>query len=295
MAFFMEAQPSAAPNKSKSSRIQAGALYVVATPIGNLGDMTFRAVEVLRAVQAIACEDTRVSRKLLQHFDIHTSSFSYNDHNGEQVRPKLIARLLAGDAIALVSDAGTPLISDPGYKLVAQLRALSIPVIPVPGASSVTAALSVCGLPTDQFHFAGFLPSKAKARADAIARLAQMDGSLVLLESPRRLDEVLPALYEGLGNREAVLAREITKLHEEITRGHLADLAAHYATAEAPKGELVIVIAPAEKSAPDASDVDALLREALAHLPVKEAAAQVARQTGLGRSELYQRALALKS
>ncbi len=291
----MESQPSAADSKSKSSRMVGGALYVVATPIGNLGDMTYRAVEVLKAVQAIACEDTRVTRKLLQHFDIHTPSFSYNDHNGAQVRPKLIAKLQAGEMIALVSDAGTPLISDPGYKLVSELRSLHIPVISIPGASSVTAALSVCGLPTDQFHFAGFLPSKAQARASAIARLAQMDGSLVLLESPRRLDACLPALLAGLGNREVVLAREITKLHEEIKSGMLADLAAHYATAPAPKGELVIVIAPAEKSAPAADDIDALLRAALAQYPVKEAAAQVAAQTGLGRSELYQRALALKS
>lgn len=291
MACFMGSQLTTQQDKSKSP--SGGVLYVVATPIGNLGDMTFRAVETLKSVSLIACEDTRVTAKLLQHFDIKTPTLSYNDHNGARQRPKLIEALLRGESVALVSDAGTPLISDPGYKLVTDVQAQGVTVCPIPGASSVMAALSACGLPTDQFHFSGFLPTKSGARTQLLTTLAQVPGSLVFFESAKRLHPTLLDLHEMLGNRDAAIARELTKRFEEFRRAPLLELAQSYTDVDV-KGEVVIVVAPGQTATWQAEDVDRLLTEAMHTLSTKDAADQVAKTTGLSRSDLYQRALQLK-
>ena len=291
MACFMGSQLTTQQDKSKSP--SGGVLYIVATPIGNLGDMTFRAVETLKSVALIACEDTRVTATLLHHFDIRTPTLSYNDHNGARQRPRIIDALAQGESVALVSDAGTPLISDPGYKLVTEVRALGFDVCPIPGASSVMAALCACGLPTDQFHFSGFLPTKTGARTQMIASLAAIPGSLVLFESARRLHQTLIELHQGLGDSDAVIARELTKRFEEFRRAPLQALIASYADTEV-KGEVVIVIAPGDKPAWADADIDQLLVNAMHTQSTKEAAASVAKETGLSRSELYQRALQLK-
>ena len=283
-----------AKNSQTDKTALAPGLYVVATPIGNLSDMTLRAADVLGAADLVACEDTRVSAKLFAHLGIKPKTTSYHDHNADDKRPHLLGELQAGKIVALISDAGTPLISDPGYKLVREALALGIRVIPIPGVSSVTAALCASGLPTDRFFFAGFLPPKAAARAKAIAELAAIPATLVLFESTRRLADALAALADGLGLREAVIARELTKLHEELRRGTLAELATHYEVAGAPKGEAVIVISPPPTAVACDADTDSLLREALHVLSVKDAAAHVAKVTGLPRQELYSRALALK-
>lgn len=280
---------------SKNSQIIAPGLYIVATPIGNLGDITLRALEVLRGADLIACEDTRVSGKLLAHFGIKARTTSYHDHNSDKKRPELIAELQKGKIVALISDAGTPLISDPGYKLVREVNALGIKVFPIPGASSVVSALSVCGLPTDRFLFSGFLSNKAQARDKEIAELANIPATLVLFESVHRLKATLAALANGLGEREAVIARELTKLHEELRRGTLQQLAKHYENAPEPKGEVVIVIAPPVKKAASAADTELLLRDALRSLSVKDASTEVAKLTGLPRQEIYALALRLKS
>lgn len=287
----MGSQLTTQQDKSKSP--SGGVLYIVATPIGNLGDMTFRAVETLKSVSLVACEDTRVTATLLYHFGIHTPTISYNDHNGSKQRPKLMEALTRGESIALVSDAGTPLISDPGYKLVTDVRAEGFAVCPIPGASSVITALCAAGLPTDQFHFAGFLPPKVGARKQMLAALAPIAGSLVFFESAKRIHATLVDLYAGLGNRDAVIARELTKRFEEFRRGTLQELIASYDGAEV-KGEIVIVVGPGQAVVWEQQDVDALLLEAMRTHSTKEAAAGVAQTTGLSRSDLYQRALQLK-
>lgn len=269
-------------------------LYIVATPVGNLGDITLRALEVLKSVSLIACEDTRVTGKLLAHFGIKARTVSYHDHNENEKCPELIAALEEGRLVALVSDAGTPLISDPGYRLAREAAKRGIRVIPIPGASSVMAALSASGLPTDRFFFAGFLPPKAGARENAIEELRSIPATLVIFESVHRLPDSMAALAEGLGGREATVARELTKLYEEFRRGTLTELAAYYAEAGEPKGEVVIVIAPPEKETFTAADIDALLRKALETFSVKDAAAHVGKATGIPRQQLYARALALK-
>lgn len=270
-------------------------LYIVATPIGNLGDITIRALETLKAAHLVACEDTRVTGKLMSHFGIKAKLVAYHDHNAERARPQIMEALAGGQVVALVSDAGTPLISDPGYKLVQEAVAQGIRVVPIPGASSVLSALCVSGLPTDRFLFAGFLPSKAVARAKTIAELAAIPATLVLFESTRRLADTTAALAEQMGERQAMVGRELTKLFEETRRGTLMELAAHYAGAPAPKGEAVIVVAPpGEAAAPEAQTIDELLEAALATHSVKDAAAQVAALTGQPRQSLYARALELK-
>lgn len=270
-------------------------LYLVATPIGNLGDITLRALEVLKGADIIACEDTRVTGKLLSHFGINAKTVSYHEHNAEQMRPRLLEDLEAGRVVALVSDAGTPLISDPGYKLVKEVSGLGMRVVPIPGASSVMAALCASGLPTNRFLFAGFLPAKEGARRKAIAELATVDATIVLFESARRLPEALAELAEIMPGREAAMAREITKLFEEFRRAPLEELAAHYAKEGEPKGEVVLVISPPEKTeALYNDDVEAMLKDALKEMSVKDAAAKIAKETGLPRTELYTHALALK-
>jgi 16S rRNA (cytidine1402-2'-O)-methyltransferase len=273
----------------------AGGLHLVATPIGNLRDITLRALEVLASADVIACEDTRVTRKLLDHYCIATLLTPYHEHNAAAARPKLLARLAAGQAIALVSDAGTPLISDPGFKLVRAAREAGHQVTALPGASATLAALVVAGLPTDRFFFEGFLPAKEGQRRARIAELARIPASLVLFETGPRLARALSDLAAGLGAREAAICRELTKLYEEVRRGELAVLARDYANEPLPRGEIVIVIAPpaAGSGALDADALDAMLRRALGRASVKDAVAEVAAATGQSRREVYQRALAL--
>jgi 16S rRNA (cytidine1402-2'-O)-methyltransferase len=277
-----------------AARALAGGLYVVATPIGNLGDITLRALEVLAAADVIACEDTRVTRTLLDRYGIATPLTPYHDHNAAMARPKLLARLAAGEAVALVSDAGTPLISDPGYKLVGAVRDAGHAVTAIPGASAVLAALASAGLPTDRFLFAGFLPPKPGARRTRIAELAAIPATLVLFESGPRLAAALADLAAGLGERTAAICRELTKLHEDVRRGDLAALARAYAAAPAPRGEIVLVIGPPAAAAPDPADVDAMLRAALARVSLKDAVQEVAATAAVSRRELYQRALAIE-
>ncbi|MBA3896568.1 MAG: 16S rRNA (cytidine(1402)-2'-O)-methyltransferase [Sphingomonadaceae bacterium] len=269
-------------------------LYIVATPIGNLGDLSSRAAAVLAQADLIAAEDSRVTAKLLRHIGVKRRVIAYHDHVGEGVRDALVARM-AMEAVALVSDAGTPLISDPGYKLVRGARAAGIEVVTVPGPCAAVAALTLAGLPTDRFLFAGFLPSKAKGRGKAIAELAGVRATLVLYESGPRLAVALAALAEGLGDREVAVAREMTKLHEECVTGTLSALAARYADAP-PKGEIVIVVAPPGETGPaSAEDGDKALAEAMTRLSPGRAASEVAKATGLDRRTLYARALALKA
>jgi 16S rRNA (cytidine1402-2'-O)-methyltransferase len=273
----------------------APGLHLVATPIGNLRDITLRALEVLAAADLIACEDTRVTRKLLDHYGIATPLTPYHDHNAAEARPRILARLAQGAAIALVSDAGTPLVSDPGYKLVRAAREAGAAVTTLPGASAVLAALAVAALPTDRFFFEGFLPAKEGQRRNRIAELARIPATLVLFESGPRVGAALTDLAAGLGAREAALCRELTKQHEEVRRGALTELARDYAEEEAEtRGEFVLVIAPpAAQSEIAADDLDTLLRQALARVSLKEAVAEVASVTGRPRREVYQRALAL--
>lgn len=269
-------------------------LYIVATPIGNLQDLTPRAAAVLAAAHVIAAEDTRVTAKLLAHLGLKKPMQPYHDHSAEHVRPALVARA-AHEIVALVSDAGTPLISDPGYKLVRDCRAAGINVTTLPGPCAAIAALTLAGLPTDRFLFAGFLPAKAQARQSAIAELATIRATLILYESGPRLAASLQSLCEGLGPRPAAIAREISKYYEETITGTLPELAA--AIAERPrKGEIVIIIGPpAEAEAPSAETLDAALRAALAETTLKTAVATVTASLSLPRALVYARALELKA
>ncbi len=268
-------------------------LYIVATPIGNLSDLSPRAGAILSSADAIACEDSRVTAKLLNHLGVKRPMIPYHDHSAPHVREGLIARMTT-ESIALVSDAGTPLISDPGYKLVRDARAAGIAVTTIPGPSAAIAALTLAGLPTDRFLFVGFLPNKTKARTDAIAEVAGVRATLLFYESGPRLSTTLTALSEGLSDREAGVAREISKRFEECVTGTLSSLAARYAD-HPPKGEIVIVVAPpGEAPPPAAEDADAALAEALTRLPPAKAAGEVAKAFGLDRKTLYARAMAMK-
>ncbi len=271
-----------------------GGLYLVATPIGNLSDISLRALELLAAADIIACEDTRVTRKLTERYGIATALIPYHEHNAAEARPKILARLAAGQAVALVSDAGTPLISDPGYKLVRAACEAGHAVTALPGASAVLAALSVAGLPTDRFFFEGFLPPKQTARQKRIATLATIPATLVLFESGPRLASALADLAAGLGPRPAAICRELTKLHEEIRRGDLTGLAGDYAAGREIRGEIVIVVAPPADEETQAGDLDEMLRRALARVSVKDAVGEVALATGRPRREVYRRALELE-
>jgi 16S rRNA (cytidine1402-2'-O)-methyltransferase len=265
-------------------------LHIVATPIGNLGDLSPRAAETLRDADRILAEDTRVTAKLLAHIGAKVPMSRYDDHSSDVERERIVSQL-GEQAIALVSDAGTPLISDPGYKLVRAVRSAGHAVHTVPGPSAAIAALTLAGLPTDRFLFLGFLPAKAKARSEAIAEVAKIRATLVFYESGPRLGATLAALAEQLGARDAAIAREISKLHEECVTGSLPDLAERYREI-APKGEIVIVIGPPTQSA-EASDeeLDAALDEALARLSPSRAAAEVAESLGVPRKRAYARAL----
>ena len=267
-------------------------LYIVATPIGNLSDLTARAAATLRGADLILAEDKRVTAKLLAHVEATAPMAVYHDHSSEAERDRILARL-GSEAVALVSDAGTPLISDPGYKLVRAARAAGHAVHTIPGACAAIAALTLAGLPTDRFLFAGFLPAKAKARGDAIAELGTIRASLVFYESGPRLGEALAALANGLGARDGAVIREISKLHEETVTGTLAELAARYADAP-PKGEIVIVVGPpGEADAASDAALDAALAEALETLTPSRAAAEVAAALNIPRKRAYARALAI--
>ncbi|MCW0199526.1 16S rRNA (cytidine(1402)-2'-O)-methyltransferase [Sphingopyxis sp.] len=270
-------------------------LYIVATPIGNLGDISARAAATLASADVIAAEDTRVTAKLLSHLGLRVPMTPYHDHSDERARAALVARM-ESEVVILVSDAGTPLISDPGYKLVRDARAAGRHVTTMPGPCAAIAAITLSGLPSDRFLFAGFLPNKAKARADTIAEFAALRSTLIFYESGPRLAAALDALAEGLGNREAAVAREISKLYEECVTGTLRELAARYADAP-PKGEIVIVVGPPGEAAAETADdatLDAALRAAMADKPVAQAAKVVAKRYGLDRHDVYARALALK-
>jgi 16S rRNA (cytidine1402-2'-O)-methyltransferase len=272
----------------------APGLYLVATPIGNLGDVGLRALAILAAADVIACEDTRVSRKLTGHYGVATPLTPYHEHNAADARPQLLRRLAAGEAVALISDAGTPLISDPGYRLAREASAAGHAVTALPGASSVLAALAVAGLPTDRFFFEGFLPAKDAARQKRIRELTRIPATLVLFETGPRIAAALGALAAELGPREAAVCRELTKLHEEVRRSSLDALARDYAGGAETRGEFVVVIAPPVERQAEMQDIDAMLRLALARTAVKEAVGEVASATGASRRDVYQRALALK-
>ncbi len=270
-----------------------GTLYLVATPIGNLADITHRAIEVLKKVALIACEDTRHTRKLLQHYGIATKSVSYHEHNEQQRAQELIEVLKRGDDVAVVSDAGTPAISDPGFRLVRAAIENDVTVVPVPGPSALITALVAAGLPTDEFFFGGFLPARANARRTRLSELRAVPGTLVFYEAPHRLAETLKDAHEILGEREAVVARELTKLHEELKRGRLSELAQHYLNEE-PRGEIVLLIdRNTLETATDNSElqsvaalVDQFERDGLDH---RAALKKAARELKLSRAEAYRR------
>lgn len=266
-------------------------LYIVATPIGNLGDMTLRAIETLRRCDVVACEDTRVTGKLLKHLGLSKRLWRYDDHSDAAARHKLV-EMMRDQAVVLVSDAGTPLVSDPGYRLVREAREAGIAVTSLPGACAAITAMTLSGLPNDRFLFAGFLPVKDKARVDALAALAAVPATLVFYETGPRLLKALAAIAEALPGREVAVARELTKLHEECRTGMPDAVAVHYA-AHPPKGEIVLLVGPPSADLPDDRDPDDLLRTALATLKPSQAAAQVAKATGLDRKALYARALDL--
>ncbi|MEQ8604848.1 MAG: 16S rRNA (cytidine(1402)-2'-O)-methyltransferase [Marivibrio sp.] len=278
--------------ETPGDRLPAG-LYIVATPIGNLRDITLRALDVLGAADRIACEDTRVTAKLLAAYGLKKSLTPYHDHNAAAARPKLLDAIGRGEAVALVSDAGTPLVSDPGYKLAAEAAAAGFAVTPIPGASAALAALSAAGLPSDKFLFAGFPPPKAGKRARWLAGLLAIDATLILYEGPSRLADALAAIAETARDRPVAVMRELTKLYEEHRRGTAAALADHYKTAGPPKGEVVIVVGPPGADEAEAPDLDALLQDALAAMSVKDAAKIVAAATGLPKKDVYARALTL--
>lgn len=271
-----------------------GTLYLVATPIGNLADITHRALQVLRDVALVACEDTRHTRKLLQHYGLDTKTISYHEHNEQQRARELIELLQQGSDIAVVSDAGTPAISDPGFRLVRAAIENGVAVVPVPGPSALIAALVAAGLPTDEFFFGGFLPARSSARRARLSELRAVPGTLIFYEAPHRLAASLKDAYEVLGEREAVVARELTKLHEEIRRGRLSELAEHYSKVE-PRGEIVLLIdrtvlnqaTPAESAQASVSDLVA--RFEAEGLDRRAALKKAARELGLSRAEAYRR------
>jgi len=276
----------------------APGLYLVATPIGNAADVTLRALDILARADALAAEDTRTARKLM---DLHGVALrgrplaAYHDHSTQADRDRILRRVAEGQSVAYVSEAGTPLVSDPGYRLAADAIAAGLPVTAAPGASALLAALSISGLPCDRFLFAGFPPPKSGARTREFTELAALRATLIFYESPRRLAESLADMARTLGaDRPACVARELTKRFEEARRGALAELAAAYAAEGPPKGEVVVLVGPPEKTAASVDDIDAALTEALRTMRTRDAAKAVAERLGAPRGEVYQRALALK-
>ena len=289
-------EPNDSRRESKLSEqpIPVG-LVLVATPIGNAADISARALRVLAGASVVACEDTRVTAKLFAVHGITTSMMPYHEHNAQAQRPKIMKRLESGETVALVSDAGMPLISDPGHKLVGACIEAGVPITCIPGPSAVPTALALSGLPTDRFFFQGFLPNKKGQRRRQLGELTAIPGSLVMMESAKRLAAMLADAADILGDRPVAVTRELTKRFEEVRRGRLAELAEHYATAGPPKGEVTVVIGAGSAKAATLSteEIDELLRDALAGSSVRDAAAQIAAETGLPKRELYQRAVAL--
>ncbi|CDM56071.1 MULTISPECIES: 16S rRNA (cytidine(1402)-2'-O)-methyltransferase [Rhizobium] len=282
-------------NMSIPARPLESALYLVATPIGNLGDITLRALETLAGADVLACEDTRVTRVLLDRYGIQNRPYAYHEHNAEEAGPRLMQALEAGKSVALVSDAGTPLVSDPGYRLAQSAIEAGYRVVPIPGASAPLAALVGSGLPNAAFLFAGFLPTKDKARRDRLAEFVAVSATLMFFESPHRIAATLAAAADVLGgDRVASVCRELTKTYEEFRRGTLAELAAHYADVDSVKGEIVLVIGPPPERPVEAADVDAILTDLARILPTSKAAAEASRLTGLSKKGLYQRLLDMK-
>ena len=282
------------PDAEVASEPLSPGLYIVATPIGNLGDITLRAVDVLRRCDGVACEDTRVTGKLMKRIGASQPLWRYDDHSGERDRERLV-QSMASRAVALVSDAGTPLVSDPGLRLVRDARAAGVPVTTLPGPCAAIAGLTVSGLPNDRFLFAGFLPSRDKARREALEGLSTVPATLVLYETGPRLVKALDAVAHALPGRAVAVARELTKLHEECRTGTAQELVAHYRATPA-KGEIVLLIGPPPAAQPPADDeVDALLRAALEDAKPSQAAARVSRATGRDRQALYARALELRN
>lgn len=272
------------------------ALYLVSTPIGNLGDMTIRALETLAACDVLACEDTRVTRRLLDRYGIAQKPYAYHEHNAKTVGPKLLEQLQAGKSVALVSDAGTPLVSDPGYRLGVEARAAGFRVIPIPGASAVLAGLAASGMPSDDFRFVGFLPNKDGARRHFLENLAHAPSTLIMFEAPTRLNASLKAISDIMGeNRLVCVGRELTKRFETIITLRAHESAEHFEN-ETIKGEIVLLVEPAEiaQAETSADDVDAILRGLLAEMPASKAAKEAAKMTGLQKTDLYQRLLQLK-
>lgn len=286
----------AQPTGSGAIRKPGAGLYIVATPIGNAGDISLRALDILRGVDAIACEDTRVTGKLLRRYGIRTRMLPYHDHNAAKMRPVLLDKVANGQAIALVSDAGTPLVSDPGFKLVREAKDRGLALTHLPGANAAITALVLSGLPSDRFLFGGFLPAKSAARRTELELFRTLPATLIFYESAQRLAEMLADVATSLGNREVAVARELTKLFEEVRRGPASDLSAHYTEKGPPKGEVVVVIGPPAEgaAASDAADMDSLLKQALlGGMSVRDAAAHVATITGQPKKQVYARALQL--
>ncbi|TFF22945.1 16S rRNA (cytidine(1402)-2'-O)-methyltransferase [Jiella endophytica] len=270
-------------------------LYLVATPIGNLSDITIRALEIIAGADRLACEDTRVTGKLLQRFAIERRMTPYHEHNAAEAGPALIEAVAAGESVALVSDAGTPLVSDPGYRLVQEAYAAGVSVVPIPGASAATTALVASGLPSDAYFFAGFLPQKEKARGERLEALIRVPGTLIFFEAPHRIAASLAAMAEVFPDRPAAVCRELTKLHETVYRGTLPELAAEFAAMAEVRGEIVVCIGPpAEETVAAGEDADQILAGLLGEMKPAKAAQEAARLTGLPRRDLYQRALDMK-
>lgn len=280
------------PSFATQQNSMAPGLYIVATPIGNLGDITLRAVEMLRNCNGVACEDTRVTGKLLRHLGLSKPLWRYDDHAAERDRTRLVESMRT-KAVALVSDAGTPLVSDPGYRLVREARAAGIAVFTIPGPCAAVAGLTLSGLPSDRFLFAGFLPAKDKARSDVLAELSQARATLVFYETAPRLLRSLEAIAAHLGEREVAVARELTKLHEECRTGSARELIDHY-QANPPRGEIVLLVGPPGQASAEPADADDMLRIALAKMKPSQASAEVAKATGVDRKALYARALELR-
>jgi 16S rRNA (cytidine1402-2'-O)-methyltransferase len=282
-------------NATVPARPLEPALYMVATPIGNLGDITLRALETLAGADVLACEDTRVTRVLLDRYGIQNRPYAYHEHNADEAGPKLLKALADGRSVALVSDAGTPLVSDPGYRLAVQAIDAGYRVVPIPGASAPLAALVGSGLPNEAFFFAGFLPAKDKGRRDRLAELAAIPATLIFFESPHRIGATLVAAADVLGeSRKASVCRELTKTFEEFRRGSLAELAAYYKEIDNVKGEIVLLVGPQEERVAAEADIEAILLELSQTMPTAGAAAEAARITGLPRKDLYQRLLKMK-
>jgi 16S rRNA (cytidine1402-2'-O)-methyltransferase len=282
------------PAQENAQKLAPG-LYIVATPIGNARDITLRALEVLKGCDLIVAEDTRVTAKLLAIHGISKHLTAYNDHNAARERPRLLHRLRCSERLALVSDAGTPLISDPGYKLVREALAEGLPIETIPGPSAAVAALTLAGLPTDRFLFAGFLPTKSGPRRQTLEQLRPVPATLIFFESPHRLEVVLSEMRELLGNRQAAVARELTKLHEELRRGDLATLVQSYAGEPPPKGEVTLLVAPPFDIEPDLARAERLLAKLLPHMRIGEAADAVSEAFDIQRRAIYERALAMKN